>query len=270
MLTIRLNVHSIIIHLTRLKRHMKPSILVVDDDPAMCELLNDMLSEHVFTVQVCHQGQAALTLIEQSPAIALVLLDLMLPDANGLVILQQIQRLRPRLPVVMLTGLGSESDIVVGLEMGADDYIVKPFNPRVVIARIKAVMRRASALTDESPFACGSGWVFNGWRLDCDSCTLFNPNRQPIALTQGEYSLLLALVAHARKVLTRDQLLELTHSETLEVFDRTVDVLIMRLRRKIETNPHQPTLIRTIRRLGYVFAADVSRANAAMAARQTA
>lgn len=251
---------------------MKPSILVVDDDPAICELLNDMLSEHVFSVHVCHQGRAALVVLEQSPDISLVLLDLMLPDTNGLLVLQQIQRLRPHLPVVMLTGMGSESDIVVGLEMGADDYIVKPFNPRVVIARIKAVLRRGGALAMESPAAAGrkTGWLFNGWRLDCDGCALFNPNREPVVLTQGEYSLLLALIVHARKVLTRDQLLELTHSETLDVFDRTVDVLIMRLRRKIETNPHQPTLIRTIRRLGYVFAADVVRADTAVAAGQTA
>ncbi|NDL64617.1 response regulator transcription factor [Acerihabitans arboris] len=250
---------------------MKPSILVVDDDPAICELLNDMLSEHVFTVHVCHQGRSALARLEQSPDISLVLLDLMLPDTNGLLVLQQIQRLQPHLPVVMLTGMGSESDIVVGLEMGADDYIVKPFNPRVVIARIKAVLRRGGALAMERPVAGRkNGWLFNGWRLDSDSCTLFNPSQQPVALTQGEYSLLLALIAHARKVLTRDQLLELTHSETLDVFDRTVDVLIMRLRRKIETNPHQPTLIRTIRRLGYVFAADVSRADTAIAAGQTA
>ncbi len=241
---------------------MKPNILVVDDDPAICEVLNDMLSEHVFTVHICHQGQAALTLLGQLPDISLVLLDLMLPDTNGLLVLQQIQRLQPHLPVVMLTGMGSESDIVVGLEMGADDYIVKPFNPRVVIARIKAVLRRSGALGTEPASGNKTGWRFNGWRLDSERCALFNPQQQPVPLTQGEYGLLLALVAHARKVLTRDQLLELTHSETLDVFDRTVDVLIMRLRRKIEPNPHQPVMIRTIRRLGYVFSADVVRADA--------
>ncbi|WP_413736254.1 response regulator transcription factor [Sodalis sp. RH21] len=241
---------------------MKPNILVVDDDPAICEVLNDMLSEHVFTVHICHQGQAALTLLAQLPDISLVLLDLMLPDTNGLLVLQQIRRLQPHLPVVMLTGMGSESDIVVGLEMGADDYIVKPFNPRVVIARIKAVLRRSGALGTEPASGNKTGWRFNGWRLDSERCALFNPQQQPVPLTQGEYGLLLALVAHARKVLTRDQLLELTHSETLDVFDRTVDVLIMRLRRKIEPNPHQPVMIRTIRRLGYVFSADVVRADA--------
>ncbi|AHG21390.1 histidine kinase [Chania multitudinisentens RB-25] len=240
---------------------MKPAVLIVDDDPAICDLLNDVLHEHVFTVYTCHRGSDALTLLNQQPDIALVLLDLILPDTNGLLVLQQIHRLRPDLPVVMLTGLGAESDMVVGLEMGADDYIAKPFNPRVVVARAKAVLRRTGALALE-PAANNSkpaGWQFNGWCLDTTRCRLQNPQRQTVALTQGEYGLLLALVQHARKVLTRERLLELTHSETLEVFDRTIDVLIMRLRRKIETNPHQPELIRTIRGLGYVFAADVSQ-----------
>jgi DNA-binding response OmpR family regulator len=242
---------------------MKPAVLVVDDDPAICELLCDVLNEHVFTVYTCHHGREALTLLEQHPDIALVLLDLILPDTNGLLVLQQLHRQRSDLPVIMLTGLGSESDVVVGLEMGADDYIAKPFNPRVVVARAKAVLRRSGALgLEPANLAPTSGWIFNGWRLDDQRCTLINPQREEVFLTQGEYSLLLAMIKHARKVLTRDQLLELTHSETLDVFDRTVDVLIMRLRRKIETNPHQPMLIRTIRGLGYVFSADVIRPDA--------
>lgn len=128
---------------------MKPAVLIVDDDPAICDVLCDVLNEHVFTVHACHRGSEALTLINQQPDIALVLLDMILPDTNGLLVLQQIHRLRPDLPVVMLTGLGSESDVVVGLEMGADDYIAKPFNPRVVVARAKAVLRRTGALALE-------------------------------------------------------------------------------------------------------------------------
>lgn len=130
---------------------MKPAILVVDDDTAVCELLQDVLSEHVFTVLVCHNGQDALNRVHQEPGIALVLLDMMLPDINGLQVLLQLQKQRPDLPVVMLTGLGSESDVVVGLEMGADDYIGKPFNPRVVVARVKAVLRRTGALAADTP-----------------------------------------------------------------------------------------------------------------------
>jgi len=238
---------------------MKPAIMVVDDDPAICELLSDVFSEHVFEVCLCHNGGDALRLAQTRTDIALILLDMMLPDINGLLVLQQLQRQRPALPVIMLTGLGSESDVVVGLEMGADDYIAKPFNPRVVVARVKAVLRRTGVLQTESTAARTSGMHFNGWCLDTDRCLLINPQQQAVTLTQGEYGLLLALMQNARRVLSRERLLELTHSESLEVFDRTIDVLVMRLRRKIESNPHQPSLIRTIRGLGYVFAADVTQ-----------
>ena len=236
---------------------MKPAILVVDDDVAVCSLLQDVLNEHVFAVTACHTGQEALRCIETQPEIALVLLDMMLPDINGLMVLQQVQKMRSGLPVVMLTGLGSESDVVVGLEMGADDYIGKPFNARVLVARVKAVLRRVGVLTAESGSPQTTGLSFNGWHLDTAGCQLRNPQQLKVDLTQGEYSLLLALAQNARRVLSREQLLELTRSDSVEVFDRTIDVLIMRLRRKIEINPHQPMLIKTLRGLGYVFAADV-------------
>jgi DNA-binding response OmpR family regulator len=144
--------------------------------------------------------------------------------------------------------------------MGADDYIAKPFNPRVVVARVKAVLRRTGALAVETVTTKTSGLHFNGWRLDTGRCQLFNAQAELVDLTQGEYGLLLALMQNSRKVLSRERLLELTHSESLEVFDRTIDVLIMRLRKKIEPNPHQPALIRTIRGVGYVFSADVIHA----------
>lgn len=133
---------------------------MVDDDTAVCELLQDVLSEHVFSVLVCHNGQDALRQAQQEPNIALVLLDMMLPDIN-LQVLPQLQKQRPALPVIMLTGLGSESDVVVGLEMGADDYIGKPFNPRVVVARVKAVLRRTGVLAAEVPAAPVAGIAFN-------------------------------------------------------------------------------------------------------------
>lgn len=236
---------------------MKPVVLVVDDDVAVCSLLQDVLNEHVFAVTACHTGQEALRCIETQPEIALVLLDMMLPDINGLMVLQQVQKMRPGLPVVMLTGLSSESDVVVGLEMGADDYIGKPFNARVLVARVKAVLRRVGVLTAENGGPQTTGLSFNGWHLDTAGCQLRNPQQLKVELTQGEYSLLLALAQNARRVLSREQLLELTRSDSVEVFDRTIDVLIMRLRRKIEINPHQPMLIKTLRGLGYVFAADV-------------
>ncbi|VYU50543.1 response regulator [Metakosakonia massiliensis] len=237
---------------------MKPAILIVDDDTAVCELLEDVLNEHVFAVHTCHNGLDAVAAVALRPEIALVLLDMVLPDINGLMVLQQLQKQRPALPVIMLTGLGSEADVVVGLEMGADDYIGKPFNARVLVARVKAVLRRTGALAADTPLVKTAGFSFNGWHLDPARCSLFDPQQQPVPLTQGEYTLLLALVQNARRVLSREQLLELTHSESVEVFDRTIDVLIMRLRRKIEINPHQPALIKTMRGLGYVFAADVA------------
>lgn len=237
---------------------MKPVILVIDDDAAICELLSDVLGAHAFEVVACQNGGEALATVARRADIALALLDMILPDTNGLLVLQQLQRTRPELPVIMLSGLGSESDVVVGLEMGADDYIAKPFNARVVVARVKAVLRRSGALSAESLVPGGDhGLLFNGWRLDPRRCELFNPQQQSVALTQGEYGLLLALAQNARRVLNREQLLALTHNESMEVFDRTIDVLIMRLRRKVEVNPHQPTLIKTLRGLGYVFAADV-------------
>ncbi|MCS5989690.1 response regulator transcription factor [Klebsiella variicola subsp. variicola] len=241
---------------------MKPVILVVDDDIAMGELLSDVLGAHAFEVLVCQTGGDALARVAQRADIALVLLDMILPDTHGLQVLQQLQRTRPELPVVMLSGLGSESDVVVGLEMGADDYIAKPFSSRVVVARVKAVLRRSGALAGETS-GVGSGLTFNGWRLDTTRCELYNPQQQAIPLTQGEYGLLLALAQNARRVLNRGQLLALTHNESTEVFDRTIDVLIMRLRRKIELNPHQPTLIKTLRGLGYVFSADVTHSDKA-------
>ena len=207
-------------------------------------------------------------MLSEHPEISLVMLDMMLPDTNGLLVLQQLQRQRPEVLVIMLTGMGSEAEMVVGLEMGADDYIAKPFNPRVVVARARAALRRSGRIAQPDPEQ--EGWRFGGWQLDDGRCQLFNPQRELVPLTQGEYTLLRALVRHARKVLTRDQLLELTHSESLDVFDRTIDVLIMRLRRKIETNPHQPDLIRTIRGLGYVFSADVMKPETAPRASQIA
>jgi DNA-binding response OmpR family regulator len=133
----------------------------------------------------------------------------------------------------------------------------------VVVARVKAVLRRTGVLAAEVPAAPVAGIVFNGWTLDTTRCELSDPQRNTVPLTQGEYGLLLALTQNARRVLSRDRLLELTHSESADVFDRTIDVLIMRLRRKIEANPHQPALIKTIRGLGYVFATDVSHSEKA-------
>ncbi|XWY18999.1 response regulator [Bisgaard Taxon 45] len=233
------------------------SLLVIDDDVQVCELLTDIFEEHGYTVTTAQTGQQALALLQSTPHFSLIFLDLILPDVNGLVLLQRLKNLTSA-PVIMLSGLDSESDIVVGLEMGADDYISKPFYPRVVVARAKVALRRHQPQSF-SPSTISQGFRFHHWVLDTQNRKLYSPQKVDIELTQGEYTLLHALVSHAQKVLSREKLLELTHSESLEIFDRTIDVLIMRLRKKIEPNPKAPTYIQTIRGMGYLFAVAVER-----------
>lgn len=228
---------------------MRKTILIVDDDLQICELLTETFEEHSYQVCLAHSGQEALAQLESQNEIALILLDLILPDINGLLLLQQLKQ-KTSVPVIMLSGLGSDSDVVVGLEMGADDYIAKPFYPRVVVARVKAALRRLEPVPIFYP---QQGFVFQNWFLDTENHRLFNPAKQEVELTQGEYILLYALLSHSQRVLSRQKLLELTHSETLEIFDRTIDVLIMRLRKKLEPNPKSPTFIQTVRGVGYLF-----------------
>ncbi|HDR1022547.1 TPA: response regulator transcription factor [Pasteurella multocida] len=230
-------------------------ILVIDDDIQICELLTDIFEEHGYSVTAVQTGKQAVDLLQTTP-FSLIFLDLILPDVNGLILLQRLKTISSA-PVIMLSGLDSESDIVVGLEMGADDYIPKPFYPRVVVARAKVALRRHQPTF--SSYNTHQGFTFNHWVLDTENRKLFSPQKQEIELTQGEYTLLQALVSHAQKVLSREKLLELTHSESLEIFDRTIDVLIMRLRKKIEPNPKAPTYIQTVRGMGYLFSVAVER-----------
>lgn len=230
----------------------KTAILVIDDDIQICELLTDTFEEYGYDVVSVQNGESASELLRNRQDFALVFLDLILPDINGLILLQHLKS-RLSAPVIMLSGLNSESDVVVGLEMGADDYITKPFYPRIVVARAKAAIRRTQP-QKYSMIHLHNGFKFEQWFLDTDNHKLFSPQKQEIELTQGEYVLLHALVSHAQKVLSRQKLLELTHSENLEIFDRTIDVLIMRLRKKIEPNAKSPTFIQTVRGAGYLFA----------------
>lgn len=229
----------------------KTSILIIDDDLQICELLTDIFEEHGYDVISVQNGEDALNLLQQQNSFALVFLDLILPDINGLVLLQRL-KLSIQAPIIMLSGLNSESDVVVGLEMGADDYITKPFYPRIVVARAKAAIRRTQPQKFSSDYMY-NGFKFEQWFLDTDNHKLFSPQKHEVELTQGEYVLLHALLLHSQKVLTRQKLLELTHSENFEIFDRTIDVLIMRLRKKIEPNVKAPTFIHTIRGSGYLF-----------------
>ena len=237
---------------------MARRILVVEDETAIREMICFVLEQNGFQPIEAEDYDTALSfLIDPYPD--LVLLDWMIPGGSGIQVIKQMKRENNTrdIPIIMLTAKGEEEDKVKGLETGADDYVIKPFSPKELVARVKAVLRRVGVLTAESGGPQTTGLSFNGWHLDTAGCQLRNPQQLKVDLTQGEYSLLLALAQNARRVLSREQLLELTRSDSVEVFDRTIDVLIMRLRRKIEINPHQPMLIKTLRGLGYVFAADV-------------
>jgi two-component system OmpR family response regulator len=157
----------------------------------------------------------------------------------------------------MLTAMGEETDRIVGLEMGADDYLAKPFNPRELLARIKAVLRRAGAPVEEQSHAGVSLMRFEGWNLDLGRRELHSPDKVLVPLSSGEFELLAVFVKHAKRVLSRDQLLDLARGREAQPFDRSIDVQVSRLRRKIEDNPREPVLIKTVRSGGYMFTPDV-------------
>ena len=235
-------------------------ILIVDDDPDIRDLVSYELQQLGWGVLEASSGEALADILKNETP-SLILLDIRLPDQDGLSIAQRLRSVS-NIPIIMLTGLGGDVDRIVGLEMGADDYIVKPFNPRELVARIKAVLRRTSNESldgepaDTFDHDCRR---FAGWFLDRTARILKDPSGNPVNLTSAEFSLLEAFVEAPRCVMTRDQLLEKTHSYDADVFDRTIDVLILRLRRKIEPNPQAPKLIRTERGAGYVFDSDVEK-----------
>jgi two-component system, OmpR family, response regulator len=229
-------------------------VLVVDDDRDLRALVGKYLAEHGFRVTQAANGREMMNAIETG-RFDLVVLDLMMPGDSGLVLCQKIRE-RSGPPVIMLTAMSSEVDRVIGLEIGADDYMVKPFSPRELVARIKAVLRRGEQVAptpDDLPLA----YDFDGWRLEPAQRVLRAPGGAVVDITSGEFELLLAFVARPRRVLTRDQLLDLAHGRSNVGLDRSIDVQISRLRRKIEADPRQPAMIKTIRSGGYLFTSDV-------------
>lgn len=233
-------------------------VLLVDDDCSVRDVIRE--AAHLHGLKVTEAGTIAdawEALKRSSPDI--VLLDIRLPDGDGMKMAQRL-RATSSLPIIMLTGLSDDADRVLGLEIGADDYIVKPFNPREVIARIRAVLRRsrpelaAAVVPVSGEHECRR---FNGWLVDLTARTLAAPGGVPVSLTNAEFLLLSAFVKAPRRVLSRDQLLDYTHLHGEAVFDRTIDVLVLRLRRKIEPNPSKPSLIKTERGAGYIFDTDV-------------
>lgn len=239
----------------------EPTVLVVDDDPEIRDIVCHVLSGHGIAVE--EAGDAAgVAICLRRVCPDLILMDIRLPDEDGLSLARRL-RSHSNVPIIMLTGLGGDADRIIGLEIGADDYIVKPFNPRELVARVKAVLRRTRgvhmAATEADIFGhdCRR---FEGWFLDLTARRLSAPDGRPVVLTNAEYLMLEAFVRAPRQVLSRDQLLDrIRQPGEEEVFDRSIDVLVMRLRRKIEANPKAPRLIRTERGAGYVFDALVER-----------
>lgn len=239
----------------------KHRILVLDDDPQVREWLHKVLEEAGFDVSTADTAARMQTCLAAAPH-ALVVLDLKLRGEDGLTIARELRR-QSSVPIIMMSGLGDETDRVLGLETAADDFVTKPFSGRELLARIRAQLRRTTELSmpRAANGASGGGprFGFDGWLLDMSSRTLTH-HGEPCALTQGEFALLAAMVQHPSRVWSRDQLLEHTRGFDIDVYDRTIDVLILRLRRKIEPNPAQPQYIRTQRGAGYLFAAQVVRA----------
>jgi len=237
---------------------MKPAshIAVLDDEVDITLLLANYLQGHGFRVTQVHDGRALMTLMDTDPA-DLVLLDLGLPGEDGFTIARRVRE-SWRCGLVIVTGRGDAVDKVVGLEVGADDYVTKPFDLRELVARVKAVLRR---LTPASPVpVAGSADTlrFAGWQLDTAARSLRNPQGEQVPLTGGEFDLLQAFARHPGRVLSRDFLLEQTRGREAAPFDRTIDVQVGRLRKKIEADADDPQLIKSVRGAGYILVPSVS------------
>lgn len=231
---------------------IRPHILVVDDDPQIRELLEDYLAANELRVSVAaNSKEMSSTLTDE--AIDLIVLDLRLAGEDGMSIARSLRE-RCAIPIVMLTGVADEADRVMGLELGADDYLTKPFSPRELLARIRTVLRRtkAAALTQARQREIRA-YRFAEFELNLRTRRLKRQDGSNIGLTNGEFNLLAALLTAPQRILTRDQLLEASRVYDNEVYDRSIDVQILRLRRKIEVDPSQPQFIVTERGVGYIF-----------------
>jgi two-component system, OmpR family, response regulator len=239
-----------------------PRVLIVDDDGQIRQLLAGFLKENGLDVALARDGvemRAGLS----SQAIDLIVLDLMLPGTGGLDLCRELRRTSD-VPVIMLTAKGDETDRIVGLEVGADDYLAKPFNPRELLARINAVLRRSRGENGQV-LAKRSGYVFDAWSVDLARRELLNPDGALVELSGAEFDMLVAFLESPNRVLSRDWLLEMARKRTSDVFDRSVDVLVSRLRRKLEQGGDSgqgssPEVIKTVRGAGYLFMPKVIRA----------
>ncbi len=227
-------------------------ILVVDDQQEICDVVRDYLSGEGYQVSIARDG-AEMRRIMAKSTVDLVILDLMLPGEDGLTLARSL-RDESAVGIVMLTGRGETIDRIIGLEMGADDYLPKPFHLRELLARVKTVLRRVSSgQTVDGAAALRSKAQFAGWSLDLSSRELRSPTGEEVRLTTGEFDLLAAFINNANQVLTRDRLLDLARNREAGPFDRTIDVQVGRLRRKLENDPQRPAIIKTVRGSGYIF-----------------
>ena len=233
-------------------------ILIVDDDAEIRSLLTRYLEKNGLRATAVAEGRAMWRVLEAG-AFDLVVLDVMLPGDDGLTLCRQL-RAKSEIPVLMLTARGDETDRIVGLEMGADDYLPKPFSPRELLARIKVILRRTRSLPpnlrapDETPLR------FAGWRLEPAQRQLVSPAGVVTPIGAAEYKLLQVFLAHPQRVLSRDQLLDLSQGREADPLDRSIDVQVSRLRQRLGDDPRQPALIKTVRGEGYVLSAAVEKA----------
>jgi two-component system OmpR family response regulator len=235
----------------------QPHLLVVDDHRDIRESLTAYLRKQGYRISTA-DGVAAARKVLATSAIDLVVLDIMMPGEDGLTLCRSLRE-TTTVPVILLTAMGEDTDRVVGLEMGADDYVTKPFNPRELLARIKAVLRRTNALPPQRQPLQDDTLRFDRWTLDVRRRELLGEDGIAVPLSTAEFVLLSTLLAHPHMVLSRDQLLDLTRGREADVFDRSIDNQVSRLRKKIEADPKRPTLIKTHWGGGYSFTAEVRR-----------
>ena len=234
---------------------LRTHVLIVDDDESLRRLVDDYLVQHDFRVSAAANGAELLSALG-SEVIDLVLLDLRLQGEDGMQLLRQV-RTQSQIPVIILTGRTEEADRVMGLELGADDYLTKPFSPRELLARIRTVLRRTHAGQEVHGAPVCRAYRIPGWELNLRTRRLTGADGAEVGLSNGEFNLLAALLASANRVVTRDQLIEMSRRYDNEVYDRAVDVQILRLRRKLERNPAEPQIIVTERGAGYRIAVPV-------------
>ncbi|MEH6716283.1 response regulator [Parasphingorhabdus flavimaris] len=233
----------------------KTHILLVDDEASLREPLADYLIKQGYKVQQAADASLARSLLNAYD-FDIILLDIMMPGEDGLSLCRFVTD-KTDIPVIFISAKTEETERIIGLELGADDYVTKPFSPRELVARIKVILRRAEKGGSSNNGATGGAYQFSGWTLKCDKRSLIDADGVNVSLSTGEYQMLLALVSRAGQVLNRDQLLDITQGREAHAFDRAVDNQISRLRRKIEADPKNPEIIKTVWGGGYMLAGEV-------------